>query len=341
MGKFDGRKLSHATLEDIRILAVQRVRQGESPEVVIAALGFSRMCIYRWLAAHRSGGIAALKSKELSGRPKKLSASQIAWIYKAVTGGNPDQYQLEFSLWTLKLILQLIYDKFKIKLSKSSLCRLLNQLGLTPQKPIFKSYQQKRAAVKEWLQERYPQIKKMAAKVGAKIFFCDESGIRTDFHAGTTWGKKGRTPIIKDSGTRFSVNMISAVSAQGELRFMVVDKTVTGETFRDFLKRLIAVESKPVFVIVDGGTIHRAKVVSEYVKSTAGMLELFFLPPYSPELNPDEYVWNDLKNNKLGRKISTSKAEMKANAIGGLRSIQKSKKKVKSYFQAKHTKYAA
>jgi len=337
----DGRKLSHEALEAIRIRAVKAVQSGQSPEVVIAALGMSRGCIYDWLAAYRAGGFDALKAKKLNGRPKKLDGKQLAWIYKAITGGNPMQYAFEFALWTRDLVRALIWKRFKVKLSLPSISRLLHQLGLTPQKPLFKAYQQNKQRVEKWLKYEYPRIKLLAKKVGATIYFTDEAGVRSDFHAGTTWAPKGKTPVIEATWARFKVSMISAVSAQGEMRFMVVDGTVGAEVFIDFLKRFLVGQSKPAFLIVDGARTHRAKIVSEFVASTNGMLRLFFLPGYSPELNPDELVWNDLKNNIVGRQLVSTQRELKSKVVGGLRRIQKDEEKVRSFFAKESTRYAA
>jgi transposase len=195
-------------------------------------------------------------------------------------------------------------------------------LGLTCQKPLFKAFQQNKEAVQYWLDKEFPRIKKMAAKVGAKIFFGDEAGIRSDFHAVTTWAPKGETPVIEATGQRFSINMISAVNSRGEMRFMVSDAGINGTFFIEFLKRLISDIDEPVFLIVDGHPTHRSKKVKEFVESTKGKLGLFYLPGYSPELHPDEFVWNDLKSHILGRKIVTSKSELKSKAIGELRSTQ-------------------
>lgn len=341
MKKLDGRKVSHKALEEIRIRAVRAVQAGQSPEVVIDALGMSRACIYNWLAAHRAGGLEALKAKKLNGRPKKLDGKQIEWIYKAVTGGNPLQYAFEFALWTRELIQALIWKQFRVKLSLPSISRLLRQLGLTPQKPLFKAYQQNKERVEKWLKEEYPRIKRLAKKVGAKIFFADEAGVRSDFHAGTTWAMKGRTPVIESTGARFKVSMISAVSAQGEMRFMVVDGSIGADTFVEFLKRFLVGQSNPAFLVVDGSRTHRAKVVNELVASTEGMLRLFFLPGYSPELNPNELVWNDLKNNIVGRQLVSNQAELKSKVVRGLRRIQKDTNKVRSFLEKDSTRYAA
>lgn len=341
MKKIDARKLSHETLEEIRIRAVKQVQSGESPEVVIAALGMSRACIYEWLASYRSGGWDALRAKKIAGRPKKITGKQMAWIYRAITGGDPRQHRFEFALWTRGIVAILIKRKFGIQLSLPSVGRLLKQLGLSCQKPLFKAFQQNKDAVARWLKKDFPGIKKLAKKVGAKIFFGDEAGIRSDFHAGTTWANKGETPILETTGQRFSVNMISAVNARGEMRFMVSETGINASVFLEFLKRLIRDSKEPIFLIVDGHPTHRAKKVKKFVNETNGKLALFYLPGYSPELNPDEFVWNELKTQIVGRQILKTKQELKSKALGGLRSIQKRPERVKSYFQAQHTKYAA
>lgn len=317
------------------------MQQGKSPEEVIAALGMTRCCIYNWLAAYRSGGWDALKAKKLYGRPKKLTGKQMELIYKIIIQGNPQQYRFGFALWTLSLIQKLIYMKLGIKLSTASVWRLMKQLGLTCQRPLFRAYQQDKKAVDNWLRFTYPKIRTLAKKAKADIYFGDEAGIRSDFHAGTTWAPKGETPTVLSNGQRFGLNIISAVSSRGEMRFMIVDSTVKTREFITFLSRLLVGAKRKIFLIVDGHPAHRSKKVKEYVASTNGKLGLFYLPGYSPELNPDEFVWNDLKNQVIGRKFISTKDDLKSMILGGMRSMQKNPKKIKSYFQAKHTQYAA
>lgn len=175
----------------------------------------------------------------------------------------------------------------------------------------------------------------------ADIFFADEAGVRSDFHSGTTWSPVGQTPVVPATGARFSVNMISAVSPRGEFRFMVVEGSVGAETFITFMKRLLVGAKKKVFLIVDGHPAHRAKIAKEFISSTNGAIELFYLPPYSPELNPDELVWNDLKNGIVGRSTVKDRQELKSKVISGLRRIQKNQEKVRAFFQHPKTKYAA
>jgi transposase len=193
--------------------------------------------------------------------------------------------------------------------------------------------------VRQWEAETYPAIRADARAAGATIYFADESGIRSDYHTGTTWAPRGQTPVVEVTGRRFSLNMISAVSPQGEFRFMLHDGAVTATVFREFLKRLMIGADKPVFVIVDGHPIHKAKLVRAYVESLKGQLKLFYLPPYSPQLNPDEQVWAHVKR-QVSTRLVQDKDEMKRLALGALRWIQRLPSLVKSFFLQPECQYA-
>jgi transposase len=329
----DGRKLGPKTLEQIRIRAVERVQAGESPEKVIKTLGFARACIYNWLARYRSGGYNGLKTGSKSGRPRKLGGRQIAWIYRTVVDGDPLQMKFAFALWTRPIIAVAIKKKFGIKLSTTSVGRLLHQLGLSCQKPLFRAYQQNPEAVTEWKQKVYPAIRKRAKGLGATIYFHDESGIRSDFHSGTTWAPVGQTPIIQATGARFGLNMMSAISPRGQMRFMVFKETISGEQICEFLKRLMHNATAPIFLIWDGHPTHKSQMVKQCVKSFAGMLETYILPAYSPELNPVEQVWNNVKNHGVGRKKVFGPDQLKSVVIGQLRKLQKLSSIVRSFFR--------
>jgi transposase len=337
----DARRLKHEMLTELRKRGVSSVQDGQSPETVFKALGVCRATLYGWLARYRDGGWVALDARKRGGRKPKLNAKAIHWVYKTVTEKNPLQLKFTFALWTARMIGQLIDKKFGVKLSKASVCRLLAQLGLTPQRPVWRAYQQRPEEVQKWLQEEYPRIRRFAQRKKAMIFFGDEAGVRSDHHAGTTWAVKGRTPVVSSTGARFGLNLVSAVSAQGEFRFMTVKGRVGAAKFIDFLKRLIHNAERMIFLIVDGHPAHKAKMVTRFVESAKDRLQLFLLPPYSPELNPDERVWNDLKNNAVGRKFINSPRELNKAVISHLRLVQKSPDRVRSYFQNETTKYAA
>jgi transposase len=286
--KTDCRALDHKTLSELRKRAVARVQAGESPTVVANVLGVHIRTMFRWLALYRAGGRQNLRAGKRGGRPPKLDGMALKWIYNTVTLKNPLQLKFPFALWTSSMIGELIRKRFGVRLSRSSVCRLLGQMGLSAQRPLWRAYQQDPEAVRRWTEEEYPAIRRRARKLGAEIYFGDEAGVRSDFHSGTTWGQRGKTPIVSSTGARFGANMISAVSAQGKLRFMVKKGRVTATAFLEFLKRLLVNAERPIFLIVDGHPTHKAKCVRKFVDAQQGKLELFYLPGYSPELNPDE-----------------------------------------------------
>lgn len=341
MKKHDARKLDHKTLTELRKRAVDSIRGGQSPEKVAEAMNIHRVTIYGWLALYRNGGKSALEARKRGGRPPKLDGKALNRIFGTVSTKNPIQLKFPFALWTAKMVGQLIYKKYAVRLSKASVCRLLNQLGLTPQRPVWRAYQQKPEAVRKWLKKEYPRIRAMAGKEKAKIFFGDEAGIRSDHHAGTTWAVRGKTPMVTSTGARFGLNMISAVNAQGEFRFMVVRGNVGAKQFIEFIKRLMLGSKKKIFLIVDGHPSHKANMVAKYLETIKNKFRIFFLPPYSPELNPDERVWNDVKNNSIGRKVIVTPEHLHKEVIGHLRMVQKTPERVKAYFNSRLTKYAA
>jgi transposase len=337
----DGRKLTHAQLTELRTRGVTAVQNGESPERVAKALCISRTTIYDWLALYRSGGWDALTAGKRGGRKPKLDGKMLKWVYATVTMGNPLQFKFAFALWTRQMIASLIQKKYGIKLSKTSVGRLLDQLGLTAQRPLWRAYQQNPEAVDRWLEEEFPAIKRAAARCKGEIWFGDEAGIRSDYHSGTTWAPKGETPVVKTTGARFGFNMISAVSPKGMLRFMVVDGTVGADQFIEFIKRLVHGTKRKMFVIVDGHPTHKAKKVKQFVESLNGQVSLHLLPGYSPELNPDEWVWRNLKSGVMGKLQHLTKQGMKMEAISHLRRLQKQPDVVRSFFHSETTCYAA
>lgn len=341
MNKFDGRKLTHKTLEELRIRTIKQIQAGESPEVLAKSLKLHRTTIYNWLAAYRNGGWDALKSKPTPGAKPKIDGKKMQWIFNTVTLKNPQQLKFEFALWTREMIQKLIKDKYNIKLSLKAVGRLLAQLGLTCQKPLYSAIQKDESLVKKWLKEIYPNIKIRARKEKADIYFGDAAHIRSDHHAGKTWGIKGSTPVVLSTGARFSFSLISAISSQGLMKFMVREGGVNSKVFIEFLKRLISGAKRKIFLIVDGGSAHKSKLTKAFVESVKSKLELFILPPYSPELNPDELVWNHLKNHTVGRSTVTDKDNFKSQVTKSMKSLQRNPEKIKSFYQKKSLKYAA
>jgi transposase len=240
----DGRKLDHRTLEVLRLRAVEQVQAGAHPEDVARTLGLHRKTVYGWLAKFREGGRDALAARPVPGRPPKLSGAQIARLYELIVGADPAQFSFEFALWTREMVRQVIRREFKVALSVVSVGRLLRTMGLSPQRPLYRAYQQNPEAVARWKAEEFPAIRAAAKAEGATIYFADEAGIRSDYHAGTTWAPVGRTPVVRATGARFALNMLSAVSAQGALRFSVHEGTVNAAVFIEFCSACCATPSR-------------------------------------------------------------------------------------------------
>jgi transposase len=339
MEKLDGRRISPKAMEEIRVRAIQRVQAGESPEKVIETLGFARACIYNWLARYRAGGWHALRTGDRSGRPKKLSGFQIRWIYETVRDKDPRQLKFVFALWTRAMIAETIKQKFGLKLSKTSVGRLLHQLGFSYQKPLYRAYQRDPELVDQWKKHIFPKIQKRAKKEGALIYFQDESGVRSDFHSGTTWALKGQTPIVETTGARFGLNMMAAITPRGEMNFMIVQGSVNANRICDFLKRLMHGHDQKVFLIWDGHPTHRAKKVKQCIESYDGRLEIFVLPSYAPDLNPIEQLWNHTKSNGVGRQTISGPDQLKKAVIAKLRSLQKLPGKIASFFSHPDCRY--
>ena len=339
MRETDGRKLDHQTLETLRIRAVKQVEDGVHPETVARAIGMNSATVYRWVAAHREGGLDALKAKPVPGRPPKLKGPQIARLYALIVGKDPRQLQFDFALWTREMVREVIRREFDVALSAVSVGRLLRKMGLSPQRPVWLATQQNPDAVEEFKSVVFPKIRAEAAASGGTVWFADEAGVRSDYHAGTTWAPVGKTPVVKSTGSRHSVNMISAVAPDGSLRFSTYTGRFTSTEFIDFCKRLLHDANGPVFLVVDGHPTHRSKATKTFVESTGGRLKLYHLPGYSPQLNPDEWVWNNVKAAKIGRAGITSQDDLRAKAVGALRRLQKMPHLVRGFFRDPHLAY--
>jgi transposase len=335
----DGRAFDHHTLQVMRQQAVKAVHQGSTAASVAAALGVNIRTVFRWLADYTNGGQRSLLAKPIPGRPPKLSGEQLRWVAETVRDKAPWQMKLVFGLWTLSLIGEVIHRQFGIGLTKPSIARIMRILGYTPQKPLYRAWQQDPVWVERWQTEEFPALKAEARRVGAVIFFGDEAGIRSDHHAGRTWAPYGQTPVIKATGRRFGLNMLSAVSARGDFRFMVHEGTVTATVFRTFLQRLMRRAQQPIFLVVDGHPVHKAKLVREYVEQQNGRLRLILLPPYSPQLNPDEQVWGYVKP-RVAKQIPATKQDLKRLVLAALYRLQKLPAIVASFFRHPDCRYA-
>lgn len=335
--------------------AVEAVQRGAPVRLIARTRHVPARTIFGWLARYRQGGWPALQEGPRSGRPRKVSGELMQWLYAAITLGDPRQYQLAFCLWSLAIVRLVLQKEHGVALSKSAVCRLLQQMGLTPQRPLYRSYKQDAQELEKYLKRTFPQRRRLAQRIGADIYFVDQSAVRSDHQRGTTWGAIGQTPVVEDSGDRFGVKLISAVSPRGDLRFAVIEGRMNSEKFigfaagywekiraavslRSALQKLHADAGKPILVIADNASSHSSGKVEKFARESQA-IHLGYLPKYAPELHPDEQVWNHAKA-RLAKLFIDSAQTMKQSVLNIMRSIQKQGWLIQSFFQMKDTRYA-
>jgi transposase len=341
MASIDGRTLDHKTLEHLRRLAVKRVvEDGERPSDVMASLGLCRTSIYPWLREFEDKGWEALAESIASGPEPKLTEKQRQKVKTWILGKDPRQYGFDFGLWSRRIVQQLIQDKLAITICLTTVGKLLASLQITPQKPLRRAYERDPLAVQEWLEVRYPKLKRRAKRLGAKIFFLDEAGFQSDPPLARTYGLKGQTPVVVTSGQRQSLNVISAVNARGEFWATTYTGKLDTEAFVAFLGNFMQGQRGKVFLVVDGHPVHKARAVKKLMEELKGRLELHFLPPYAPDLNPDEFVWSYMKNNGVSKKPLKQNESLRRRVEEDLNKIQDNTELVRSFFRATSVAYA-
>jgi transposase len=341
----DARSLSPEAQEALRRKAVRAVVEGGRTRTEVAELfGVTRQTVALWVKAYRARGERALEARP-RGRPKgkgtRLEPWQMAQVAKTLRDRMPDQLKLPFYLWTREAVVTLVERRFGVRISLSTSGRYLKRWGFTPQKPMRRAYERNEEAVRRWLDEEYPAIRKRAKAEGAEIYWGDEMGLRSDHVAGRSWGLKGKTPVVDATGKRFGCNMISAITNRGRLHFMVFQGRFTGPVFLSFLRRLTRQAGRKVFLIVDGHPVHRARKVKAWLEANRERIELFYLPGYSPHLNPDEVLNQDVKANAVGRNRARTLPDLMHQVHAFLRSRQRRPHAVQRYFLERHVRYAA
>jgi len=338
----DFRSLSPQAQQELRSKAVRAVLAGRTRKEVADLFGLTRESVGHWVKRYRQDGAKALRARQ-RGRPKggSLKAWQAAQIAKAVVDRPPEQLKLPFCLWTREAVGQLIERRFRIRLSVWTVGRYLARWGFTPQKPMRRAFEQDSQAVLQWLEEEYPLIRKKAKREKALIYWGDEMGLRSDHAVGRSYGRRGETPVVFGTGKRFGCNMISAITNRGQLNFMVFKQRFRTPVFLNFLKRLVRQAKRKVYLVLDKHPVHLARKVSAWIKKNRHRICIFFLPSYSPELNPDEILNQDVKSNSVGRRRARNQKELLANVRGYLWSRQHQPYIVQNYFNERHVQYAA
>jgi transposase len=338
----DARSLVPAAQEDLRRKALNAQRGGKSIAEVATLFGVSRQAVYNWIARHTQGGAAGLKARQRGKPPApKLSPPQAATLKRLISDRCPDQLKLPFYLWTRAAVQQAIRARCGVELSIWTAGRYLKRWGFTPQKPARRALEQDPVAVRRWLNEEYPAIVAAAKRTDAEIYWEDEMGLRSAHAVGRSFAPRGRTPTSVLTGQRFSCTVISAVTNRGRLNFRVFRGRFVTQGYLDFLKRLAKQAPRQPFVITAGHPVHKAAAVQRWLESNAERIRQFLLPAYSPQLNPDEYLNQDVKSNAGGRRRATNVKELADNARGYLAGTQRQTQIVRNYFQAEPVRYAA
>lgn len=341
----DARSLSKSAQAALRRRTLMAIDKGMTRVEAAQVFGVSYSVIGKWQRRRRSGGRAAL-AEDRRGRPAgqtRLAPGQAAVIVNLITDRTPDQLKLPFVLWTREAVRDLIRERFGLSLSVWTVGRHLRRWGFTPQKPVRRAWERDDAAVRRWLKVEYPRIRREAKAAKAEIHWGDEMGLRSDHQAGRSYSPKGQTPVIAGTGKRFGCNVISTVTNRGTLRFMVFKRRFTTGVFIEFLARLVRSASGRVSLIVDGHPVHKSAAVRRWLKreENCERIRLYILPSYSPDLNPDEFLNNDVKQNAVGRRRAKDQQDLIADVRGYLRSTQKRPDIVRNYFQAPSVHYAA
>jgi transposase len=339
----DARSLSSQAQEALRRRAAGAVLAGMKQVEAARVFGVTRQAVGNWMRKRRQGGEEALRAGT-KGRPRtggRLKGWQAATICRHIRDRHPEQLKLPFVLWTAGAVRQLIRRRFRIQSSVRTVQRYLKAWGFTPQKPRRRAWEQDSAAVQRWLREEYPAIKKAAKRQRARIYWGDEMGVRSDHQAGRSYGLRGHTPVVPGTGRRFGCNMVSALTNRGHLSFMVFKRRFKVSVFLQFLRRLVKQASRKVFLIIDRHPVHRSRAVQRWLAANADAIRVFYLPGYSPELNPDEMLNNDVKANAVGRRRPNNQKELMRNVRGHLRNRKRNPELVKRYFHAESVRYAA
>lgn len=342
MATQDGRKLDHKTLETLRKLAVRRVLEdGEKPSKVIRSLGLCRTSIYPWLRKAKKQGMHALDMRKACGPVPKLTIKQQEKVRRWIVGKDPRQHGFDFGLWTRKIVADMILEKFGVTMTLVGVGKMLARLNITPQRPLRRAYERDPEAVERWVKKDYPKLRQRAKKLGATIFFLDEAGFSSEPNLGRTYGAKGQTPVVHTTGQRQKINAISAVSAKGGFWSKTYTGSFNAGRFVEFLSDFRRGGRGKVFLVVDGHPSHRAKLVSRYIEKCQGALELHFLPPYAPDLNPDEFVWQHAKTNGVSKRPLKRNESLKERVEDDLQYIKANPKLVRSFFKAPSVAYAS
>ena len=340
----DARTISPEQLFERRKQAVALFKKGMLRKDIAPIVGVGRNKVGEWIAVWQEGGIRALKVGK-AGAPKgsglRLNRFEQERIRKTIIKDAPDQLKLPFALWTREAVRQLIEQFYGIDLPIRTVGNYLRNWGFTPQKPVKRAYERDDKKVKKWLEEDFPELAKRAKAEGGEVHWGDETGVKSEDQVGRGYAPQGQTPVRKHRGSPEKINMISTVTNQGKVRFMFYDGSMNADRLIEFLRRLIRRASRKVFLVLDNLRVHHAKKVRAWLSERKEEIEVHYLPSYSPDLNPDEYLNCDLKGELSRRPSSKRKGSLADAARTEMRKLAKNPKRVISYFTSSKLKHAA
>lgn len=344
MKKIDARKLPSSALEEKRRLAVQLRKKGMKHAEIGEVVGVHADTVGRWLKRYQEQGAKGLKLKtrgRREGSGRRLNREQERQLRKLLIDKTPDQLKLSYALWTRESVQALIKEQSGIEMPIRTVGHYLKRWGMTPQKPLKKAYEQQPARVQQWLDETYPEIHAKAKEEAAEIYWGDETGLRNDCQHERGYASKGETPVIRLNARRESIKMISAITNQGKVRFKLFEGGMHAAILIEFMRRLIKDAKRKVILILDNLRVHHAKKVKSWLSGREEQIEIFYLPAYSPELNPDEYLNCDLKAGVHSGVPARSKEQSKRKTTKHMRMLQRKAARVKKYFEHEKIHYAA
>jgi transposase len=340
----DTRGESDEVLNALRRRAIAALEAGHKGVDVAAILGVSPCTLSRWWAAYQELGPASLAGRR-SGRPqgsgRRLDEEHALRIQQLLDDNAPEDLDVASALWTRRAVRDLIHKETGLSLPIRTVGEYLRRWGYAPQKPFRKSRKQDPVAVKGWLDTTYPEIAKRAEQEGGEIHWGDEMGVRSTCSTGRGYARPGRTPVLPVGGTRFSVNQISTITNCGKVHFMTYKGTMNAALFIVFLGQLIREAKSKVFLIVDNLSVHVSKEVEAWLAERKGEIELFTLPKYSPELNPDEYLNCDVKGNLNDDGLPDSREELRSKLEAFMAKLAGLPQRIVSYFKHRLIAYAA
>ena len=344
MIKNDLRKAKKERKEAFRLVAIKLHKQKKSQKEIAILLNIHRNTVCQWVKKYKISGLQGLKDKKQGhseGVGRLLSPDQEKEVQNMIIDKMPEQLKFPFGLWTRKAIVELIKRQYNIKIAIRTMGTYLKRWGFSPQKPKKKAYEQNSKSVQKWLTEEYPSIVKKAKAENAEIHWGDETGIRNTSQYGRSYAPIGKTPTRTTMAKRISLNMISTLTNQGKVRFMTYTGTMNAQRFIVFLKRLTKGAGKKIYLILDNLRVHHSKLVKQWSEENADKIALFYLPSYSPEINPDEYLNNDLKSGIGLKQSPKTEKQMKSNVKSHMIFLQKNPERVAKFFHHKSIKYAS